>query len=147
MPDLTVTVNGENNDKRNDLRLVKWAIFTVLFAIGPLFANLLAVEDEQNFKWAEVVGRGELFIIAAAITGDGLGRVWNQRAVNGIFGTLCFGALAFILLATCVEFGWISRDLATVASMKAIKTSHIRDSLIVFGASVVAAFAAVVVEE
>jgi hypothetical protein len=107
MENVTVTASS---GKKKDLRFLKWAIFTVLFAVGPLFANVLAAEDQEHFRWAEVVGRGELFVIAAAITGDGLGRVWNNRAVNDYYGTLCFGALAFILLATCVEFGWISRD-------------------------------------
>jgi hypothetical protein len=144
---LIVTVNGEGERAKKNLRLAKWIIFTVLFAVGPLFANLLAIEDESHFTWAAVIGRGELFVIAAAITGDGLGRIWGQRAVNGVYGTLCFGALAFVLLATCVEFGWISRDLAAVADLKIINPSHIRNSLIIFGAAVAAAFSAVIIEE
>jgi len=112
-----VTVNQGNQEAgEGGIRFTKWLMFTVIFALAPLLANVIASENEQSFSWLAIIGKGELFVIAAGITVDGLSRVWSKRAVNGIYGTVVFGALVFVLCATSIEFGWISRNLAEQAS-------------------------------
>ena len=125
------------------MKLTKWAIFTVIFSLGPLLANVFATGDKPYVELSDIIGRGELFVIAAAVTADGLARIWTEEAVKDILGTVIFGSLAFLLLATCTEFGWISNDLRTA---HVIAQNHMTNSLVIFACSVVAGFSAVLME-
>jgi hypothetical protein len=125
------------------MRLSKWIIFTVLFSLGPLLANYLVALDEQQVGWGEIIGRGELFVIAAAVTADGLGRIWTAKAVQTTEGTIIFGALIFLLFASCTEFGYVSDQLKGIREISSV---HIRNSVIIYLATVTAGLCSVFME-
>jgi hypothetical protein len=143
MADLIVTVEEVQSSRRKrHLRITKWAIFTVIFGVAPLFASW-AVSDAP-FSRGTIIGHGELFLIAAVLTGDAFGRVWNENATKDLWGTVCLGALGLILAYSALEFGNSSKDLLNGRS---ITDSHIEASIADFVASIISAFAAVRLEE
>jgi hypothetical protein len=131
-------------NKKKARKLLLWTAFSVAFALGPLFVNFLLVRDDPQFEWQKLANRGELFLIATALSADGIGRVWNQRAVNGFYGTVVLVACVFILFTTSAEFGIVAPKL-DVGTRLAL--NQVRDSVVVFGCAVVTGFAAVLIEE
>jgi hypothetical protein len=142
MADLSIVVESQESRKKRKIRITKWAIFTVLFGVAPLFASWAVSED--SFNMFTIMGHGELFLIAAVLTGDAFGRVWNERATQDVWGTVCLGSLGLILAYSALEFGNASKDLVQT---KHITSGHIYISLVDFVAASVAAFAAVRMEE
>jgi hypothetical protein len=141
MADLTVSVDDEKARQKRKIRITKWAIFTVIFGVAPLFASW-AVGD-RTFSEA-MFGRGELFLIAAVLTGDAFGRVWNEKATTDVAGTICLGALGLILAFSALEFGNASKDLLKSQSITAV---HIVASVTDFAAACFVAFVAVRMED
>jgi|ERR1700733_6368439 biotin transporter BioY len=138
---LTISVDDKKVRQKKNVRITKWAIFTVVFGVAPLFASWAV----GNLPFAEAMfGRGELFLIAAVLTGDAFGRVWNEKATTDVAGTICIGALGLILAFSAFEFGNASKDLLT---LKTITPSHIVASITDFFFACVVAFVAVRMEE
>lgn len=142
MADLSLVLEDQSTRKKRKIRTTKWAIFTVIFGVAPLFASW-AVSDD-SFSMLTIFGHGELFLIAAVLTGDAFGRVWNERATQDVWGTICLGALGLILAYSALEFGNASKDLG---KMQHISQPHVFVSIVDFIAAAVAAYAAVRMEE
>src|SRR5580658_2743347 len=115
--------------KKKARKLLLWTAFSVVFALSPLFVNFLLVRDDPQFEWQKLANRGELFLIAAALSADAIGRVWNQRAVNGLYGTLVLVGCVYILFATSIEFGTVAPKLDLGARLA---WKQVRDSVVVF---------------
>jgi hypothetical protein len=130
----------KGSDKLN--RLFVWALFGVVFALGPLFANWLLAQDKGHFTWDVLIRKGELFLIAAAIVADAIGRVWSQKT-TGLMGTFCMGGCVLLLFLTSVEFGMVA---PTIDAGQSISWHHMKHSLFEFGGSVVAGLGAVLLE-
>jgi hypothetical protein len=124
--------------------LLLWAAFSVVFALSPLFVNFLLVRDDPQFEWQKLANRGELFLIAAALSADAIGRVWNQRAVSGLYGTFVLVGCVYILFVASVEFGTLAPRL-DAGSRLAWKP--VRDSVVMYICAVATAFAALLIEE
>jgi hypothetical protein len=142
MTDFSIRIEDQNSRKKRKLRVTKWAIFTVIFGVAPLFASW-AVSDVP-FSFETIIGHGELFLIAAVVTGDAFGRVWNENATRDLWGAVCLGSLGLILAYSALEFGNSSKDLLAGRS---ITGNHIGASIVDFIASIITAFAAVRLEE
>ena len=141
MAELTVAVENRKLRQKQRLRVTKWAIFTVVFGIAPLFASW-AVGDLPFSEAA--LGHGELFLIAAVLTGDAFGRVWNEKATTDVAGTICLGSLGLILAFSALEFGNVSKDLL---HLKSITPNHVLASIVDFVVACFVAFVAVRMEE
>jgi len=142
MANLSIVVEDQGSRKKRKIRITKWAIFTVIFGVAPLFASW-AVSDD-SFSMFTILGHGELFLIAAVLTGDAFGRVWNEKATQDVAGTMCLGALGLILAYSALEFGNASKD---VAKLQHMSLPHVYVSILDFVAASAAAFVAVRMEE
>jgi hypothetical protein len=141
MAELTISIDDQKLRQKKKVRITKWAIFTVAFGVAPLFASW-AVGD---LPFSEAMfGRGELFLIAAVLTGDAFGRVWNEKATTDVAGTMCLGALGLILAYSALEFGNASKDLL---KLKSITPTHTVASITDFAVACFVAFVAVRMEE
>ncbi len=141
MADLTVIVDDREIRQKRRLRVTKWVIFTVIFGVAPLFASW-AVGDLPFNEAA--FGHGELFLIAAVLTGDAFGRVWNEKATTDVAGTICLGSLGLILAYSALEFGNVSKDLL---NSKSITPNHVGASIVDFLAACLVALVVVRMEE
>ena len=119
----TFNIGSQGNSKRK-IRVTKWLIFTLIFGAALLFATWIV--GSEPFSADVIFGHGELFLIAAVLTGDAFGRIWHPKATDGVFATVCLGALALILAYSSLEFGNSSRDLLT---RKTITPDHVHASI------------------
>ncbi len=124
--------------------VVLWLAFSVVFALGPLFVNYLLVRDKPTFAWTDLYNRGELFLVSAALCADAVGRMWGQRAEAGYVVTFCLISCFYILFASSIEFGMFAPKLD--AGLR-LDTHQVHDSLIEFGATILAGLGAVLAEE
>jgi len=70
------------------LKLLKWIMFEVIFALMPLAFNWASAElKHKNAGWEEILGRGELLLVAVAIVAAGLGDLSNRGMNNRLRGT------------------------------------------------------------
>jgi hypothetical protein len=92
--------------------LVLWLAFSVVFALGPLFANYLVTRDEASFSWLVLYDRGELFFIAIVLCGDTVGRLFNQKSRGELPTICCLVFAVYILFGLSVKFGTVAVDLA-----------------------------------
>ena len=61
-----------------------WFAFSVVLALLPLLVNLLMFHvDGKPIAWFELVSHGELFLVAAALSADGLGRLRVRGEIGG----------------------------------------------------------------
>jgi hypothetical protein len=132
----------ERGRKKRRIRAVKWAIFTVIFGVAPLFAVLIVADDSSLNV---MIGHGELFLLAAVLTGDAMGRVANKHAMDKVGGILCLGFLGLLLAHSALQFGVVSKDLTTKQLW--IKPGHEAWSAINFLAAVIASYFAVGLED
>ena len=74
--------------------LMRWFVFSVLVALLPLVLNALIVAtDAEPFSLVQLVARGELLIIAAALCagaiGDLIGRGTQRASAKIVAGGAC----------------------------------------------------------
>jgi hypothetical protein len=88
-----------------------WIAFGVVLALLPLLVNLLMFHvDGKPATWPELGSHGELFLVAAAIAADGLGRLWVRGLVGGA-GTLCLIGCIYVLVWSSIEFSLVAAKL------------------------------------
>lgn len=124
------------------IRAIKWLIFTVLFGVAPLFAAWWVSDDP--FSSSTLIGRGELYLLAAVIIGDAFARVYNATAPKQMAGSLVLGALVFLVCYSAMAFGRASLDLT---KDRHITQAHQYASILDFVVAGVASLAAVRLEE
>jgi hypothetical protein len=93
-------------------KTVVWIAFSVLFALLPLFINFLMLRiSGRAVDWHALSSRGELFLIAAAISADGLGRLWRSSIRFQWWASLCFVGCVFSLCCSSIEFSLVAAKL------------------------------------
>jgi hypothetical protein len=133
-----------NAAKTKGHKVLMWLAFSVLFALTPLFIDFLLTRGKEQFQLLHLLGRGELFLISAAICADAVGRMWGQKTEKGYFSTVCLIACVFVLVLSSAEFGI---NAPTLDAGKRLTDSEALDSLILFGVTVAVGLGAVLVEE
>ncbi len=124
-------------------RVLIWLSFSVAFALGPLFVNFLLFRSSPTFTWTDLLTRGELFLVSAAICADAVGKMWMQEDHTGYFSTCCLIGAVFILFATSIEFGMVAHNLDAGGRLS---PEQVHDSLLGFGGTVMAGLGAVLAE-
>jgi hypothetical protein len=99
------------------VRIAVWVAFSAGFALLPLFINFLMLRIEgKRLDWHDLSSHGELFLVAAAISADALGRLWLSGLRSNWRVSLCFIGCLSGLLCSSVEFSLVaSRLQASVA--------------------------------
>ena len=107
-----------------------WFFLSAGFAVAPLFVNYLMLREDTSFTSVNLYDRGELFLIAAVLCADSLGRLLRLKARRGqlasLFATICLIAAVYVLFASSIEFGLVARSLRAGTSLTWMQA---RDSL------------------
>jgi hypothetical protein len=125
-------------------RILLWLGFSVVFALSPLFINFLMVRGSADFDLTKLYDRGELFLIAAALCADAMGRLFNHRGSPSFPVIVCMMAAVYLLFTSTVEYGMVARD---VYNGHAIDPATAGDSWKQFLGTVAAGLGAVFTEE
>jgi len=125
-------------------KVLLWLGFSVIFALSPLFINFLLVRGESHFDYTKLYDRGELFLIAAALCADAVGRLFDHKGNPSFFIIVCMMGVVYLLFSSTAEYGMIAKD---VYIGKAINPNTSKDSLVQFLATVCAGLGAVLTEE
>jgi hypothetical protein len=125
-------------------RILMWLAFSVVFSLGPVFINYLVVRDNPKIELFDLLNRGELFMLSAALCADAVGRMWGQKAQTGYFSSICLIGCVYILFACSIEFGMAAKNLDSGGRLSPSAT---KDSLIYFGVTVLAGLGTLLVEE
>ncbi|WP_133908070.1 hypothetical protein [Actinophytocola oryzae] len=101
-------------DKREvALKLLKWVLFEVLFAILPLFfAWASAALKHKDTGWGQTLGRGELLLVAVAIIAVALGDL-ASHGLNDRLRAWKLGLFGIGILLVCVA-SWLYSQVATL---------------------------------
>jgi hypothetical protein len=95
-------------------RFAKWAIFGVIFAIAPLAADYFIGSlhnPSSTFSWHDVVSKGELLLVTAAIAGAGVGELIGSGKDWLPFKLVTGGACFVILLVAAELYSSIASDV------------------------------------
>lgn len=86
-------------------KMAKWALFSVTMALVPLVAAFLAQVTRGNTPpWNEIVGRGELLLITAAICARSAGELFAGRSGGEVEKILAGGGTLVLMLLTAIYF-------------------------------------------
>ncbi len=106
--------------------LLTWAIFTVVFGVTPIVVNWLYLRTHAHGKpiqWEQLLGKGELFLIAALLATDSIGRLFNGFPSNAwvrlfaiLAGAVCIG----IVIWASTQFAYLVPSLITEAGKPAL---------------------------
>lgn len=95
-----------------------WVAFGVILALLPLFINFLMLRlSGKPFAWYDLSSRGELFLVAAAISADALSRLWLRRLIPRPGATLCFIGCFYALILASVEFSLVKQSFSRESRM------------------------------
>jgi hypothetical protein len=154
--------------KSKGLKIFLWFTCSIVFALLPLAINYINGRvDGKAPGWVDLLASGELFLIAAAVAADAVGRVFMGGERKRNFRISCGVGCALLLLVTSIYFGRIafSVDEQRTAVTKAAEARNIdlaierlhhpgvdratnaRDSLLLFALTVAAAFGVILVEQ
>jgi membrane protease YdiL (CAAX protease family) len=149
-------------------KIFLWFVFSIVLALLPIAVNY--INGRLNGKppeWSRLLVGGELFLIAGAVAGDAVGKVFLGGEKKRGFRIFCGAGCAVLLLITSIYFGRIAFSVEEQknAIAKAVEarniefalerlhdpgidnTTSVRDSLWLFGFTVAAALGVILVEE
>ena len=150
------------------LSIVLWLVVSVGFALMPLAANYIKGRSAGSAPHLiDLLAGGELFLIAAALAADGIGRAFLGGKRWRSFRIVCGIGCALLLAANSLYFGKVafSMEEGKTVLESAIKAKDVDlaqkaldhpgvdrevigpDSLWLFAFSVAAAFGIILVEE
>lgn len=158
----------EGKPKSKGPKLLLWLVVSVGFALLPLAANDINGRiSGKTPDLIELLAGGELFLIASALTADGIGRAFLGGERHRGFRISCGLGCALLLAATSLYFSRIAFSIeeqrAAIAS--ALKAKDLAgtqyafdhpgvdrevtktDSLALFGLAILASLGIILVEE
>jgi hypothetical protein len=96
-------------------KFLKWLIFGVIFAITPLAADysiqFMHVKEGMGFTWYDVIAKGELLLVCAAIAGAGVGELIGSGKSWLPFKIVTGGFCVILLLLTAELYSSIASDV------------------------------------
>lgn len=112
-------------------KIVLWIAFSVVFALLPLFIDFLMLRiSGKAVDWHNLSSHGELFLIAAAISADALGRLWRSGIRSHWWASFCFIGCLFALICSSVEFSLVASKIQASSPYEGVTVA--RDSLASF---------------
>jgi hypothetical protein len=104
---LKAALEGKQTSK--GLKIFLWLAVSVGFALMPLAASYINGRSSgKPPDWIDLLSGGELFLIAAALTADGIGRAFLGGKRFQSFRISCGIGCALLLAATSLYFGRIA---------------------------------------
>jgi ABC-type glycerol-3-phosphate transport system permease component len=98
-------------------RLVRWFMFSVLIALIPILFNFIGVIlDNQPISTARLFGKGELLLIAVAISGRGMGELIPSGMNRAIVKIIVIGSNLIIISLASYGFAYTSAKISSGAS-------------------------------
>lgn len=108
-------------------KFAKWIVFGVAFAIAPLIADYViqSMHPKPNvsFSLGNIIEKGELLLVAAAISGAGVGELIGSGKDWLIFKLVSGGSCVIILLVSALLYSSVASDVR-------LQTLYDKDSLI-----------------
>jgi hypothetical protein len=98
--------------------VLTWLIFTVIFGVTPIVVNFIYLRTISRstapIPMEKLLGKGELFLVAALLARDALGRLFNGFPANQwvrllaiVAGAACIG----IVIWSSVQFAYLVPSL------------------------------------
>lgn len=135
----TATSSLSRHDKLQAIQvtLLRWALFSVLFATLPLLANVLGSATEgKSLSVQELAKGGEVLLIAAAVTAAAIGELFADKKMDCMLRLrLIVAGAGVLVIATCAS--WYAFIHAAARDGDRLDTSTIADGslfLLVLGA-------------
>lgn len=121
-------------------KMVKWALFSVVMALVPLVASALSQATRgASPTIAELVSRGELLLITAALCARSCGELFGSNDTQKLPRILAGGAAILVLLLAAIYFSDVTalhRAAVTLNTTVIANTSFVLYlSSVVVGAS------------
>jgi hypothetical protein len=101
--------------------IVTWAIFTVIFGLTPIAVNWPYLRTNAHgriVEWEQLLGKGELFLIAALLATDLIGRLLNgfpSKQWVRLFAIIAGAVSVGIVIWASVQFAYLVPSLITEA--------------------------------
>src|SRR5258706_15297615 len=96
-------------------KITKWVVFGVLFGLAPLLADYLVQSLHPRpappFDWSEILMKGELLIVSAAITGAAVGELIGSSKSWLWVKILAGGGCIIVMIAAALLYASIASDL------------------------------------
>jgi hypothetical protein len=97
-------------------KMAKWVLFSVTMALIPLVAAYFIQATRGNTPpWIEIVGRGELLLITAALCARSSGELFSAGHGVPLEKIVAGGAAIGVLLFTAIYFADVSSAVRSAA--------------------------------
>lgn len=128
-------------------RLLRWAMFGVIFAILPILFNFLsAITRSQDIAVNSLIARGELLIVSVSISAAAAGELFGREEGQLRSFRLFLVGMSFIIV--CVASLWFADIAGAVRAHESINESAVAiGSVIVFLSSITTAGCCIVLSE
>lgn len=128
-------------------KLIKWTFFGVIFAIFPIFANMLSgVTRSSSPGFDGLLGRGELLLISAAVAAASAGELFGRDEIRMKSARLLLVSFSVLLIG--ISSYWYADVAAGIQAHQQIDAHAVAvGSLIVFVLTCVVGACCVIVSE
>ena len=117
-------------------KIVKWGFFSVAMALIPLVASALNQGSSgANPSINEIVGKGELLLIASALCARSCGELFGSGKASSRFKIAVGASSLFILVLSAMQFSHVATSLRAKASLNIDRVTS--DSLTLYACAVV----------
>src|SRR5579871_4838338 len=82
-----------------------WLLFTVGFALTPLYANWIVLHGDKQFQWYWLFRHGEIYLVSGAFSADSISRVLRKNPPLGFADFLIVAVCIYVLFGSTMEFG------------------------------------------
>jgi hypothetical protein len=136
-------------DKRSAIAatLLRWLLFGVVVATAPLLADALSGLTRGEWVSMEaLLTRGELLLVAAAISAAAIGELFAKDMASMLVGRLLIGGASLVLILMSAL--WFADIAAALRDGETVDASWITlGSLIIFGMAAIVGACAMVLAE
>jgi hypothetical protein len=135
-----------NEAKRMAEKLVRWLVFSVIFALLPLAFNYLRISIRGTAPTlALLLSRGELLLVCAAIAATAIGELIGSGGERKIAKYVAGGGCVFVLFLASALFAEISTAIYSGAPVNSEFVSN--SSIFVFGFTLISSTSCIVLVE
>lgn len=127
-------------------KMVKWIIFSVLMALVPLIASALSQATRGSAPMLhELVSRGELLLITAALCARSCGELFGSNESQRVPKLVAGGATIIVMLLAAIYFSDVTASYRASASLDVVVIA--RTSFALYAASVLVGASCILLSE